>query len=156
MGAPSITVAELDEHIKKIGDKELEIAAQKEVLTGLNKELATLEMRCVDYLKDLGRDEYDGPSGKVSISQKWTVNLPADDVEKKKFRVYLEELDIFDGYWSVHAARLNAYYKREWEIAKEKGEGLTFSLPGIGPPQLFEDLKFKAVKNEPTRKQCGS
>ena len=146
MHSTSVTVAELDELIKKIAEKEAEIEAQKEVLTAKNKELATLEGKCVQYLTELDRKNYDSPFGKVSIAQKWRVNLPEDDRAKRELFDHLRERGIFDKYATVNSNSLNSLYRQDWEAAKERGEGLEFSMPGIGAPKLFEALTFKASK----------
>lgn len=143
---PSITVAELDAHIKLIAEKEAEIEKQKAILTEHNKQLAVLEGRCVEYLKELGRDNYAGPSGKVSIKQKWRVNMPVDDNAKRLLFTHLREREIFDKYATVNSNSLNALFMRDWEAAKEHGEGLTFTMPGIEAPTLFEALEYKEVK----------
>lgn len=146
MNQPSVTVADLDELIAKIAKKEGEIEIQEDILKEKNKELATLQGKCVQYLNELNRKNYESPSGKVTIAQKWRVNLPADDNAKRALFEHLRERGIFDKYATVNSNSLNSLYKQDWEAAKERGEGLEFSMPGIGAPNLFEALSFKAAK----------
>lgn len=148
MKTPSdqVTVQQLDELIQKIHEKELEIEKQTEVVTNLGKELAVLEGNAVGYLKDLGRETYDSPFGKLKIEQKWRVNMPADDQAKAELFAHFRERGIFDKYATVHSVSLNSLYKADWEAAKERGEGLEFTMPGIGAPTLFEKLRFKPAK----------
>lgn len=146
MDQPSVTVAELDELIKQIAAKNSEIEKAEDVVKAHNKELTKLEGRCVEYLKELKRDKYDSPFGKVSIAQKWRVNMPADDNAKRALFEHLREREIFDKYATVNSNSLNSLFMRDWEAAKERGEGLTFSMPGIEAPKLFEPLLFKEPK----------
>lgn len=141
-----VTVKELDEICEKIAAKEREIEAHEAVLTEHNKELAALEGRAVQYLKELGRESYDAPAGKIKIEEKWRVNLPATDQEKTLLFDHLRERGIFDKYATVNANSLNSLYKADWDAAKARGEGMEFSMPGIGAPKLFEKPNFKAAK----------
>ncbi len=141
-----VTVAELNDLIAKIAEQEQKIEVQAEVSKNLNKELAVLENRAVQYLKDLGQDEFVSPYGKCSIEQKWRVNLPENDIEKRKFFDHLREREIFDKYATVNSNSLQSLYNRDWEAAKLEGHGMEFSMPGIGAPKLFEKFNFKAAK----------
>ena len=147
MNNPSVTVAELDELVKMIAAKEKEIDAQKEITTKLNKELTSLEGKCTQYLIELGRKDYTSPHGKVAITQKWRVNLPDGDSAKRLFFDHLRERGIFDKYATVNSNSLNALYMQDWAEAKERGEGLEFTMPGLEAPKLFEALTFKAAKH---------
>lgn len=142
-----VTVADLDDLMKSIAEQEETIEAHKEVSTRMNKELAQLENRAVQYLKDLGREEYVSPYGKGAIEQKWRVNLPEDDIKKREFFDYLRALEIFDKYATVNSNSLNSLYRAEWEAAKQDGRGMEFTMPGIGAPKVYEQFKFKPAKS---------
>ncbi len=144
--ASTVTVEGLNRIIEELSIKEDEAEKQGEVLKNLNKEIARLEGQVVGHLKDLGQEEYLSPKGKVSIDQKWRVNMPADDLAKKELFQHLRDREIFDKYATVNSNSLNALFMRDWEAAKERGEGLTFHMPGIDAPKLFEALKFKRTK----------
>lgn len=141
-----ITVVELDQLIEKILDQEDKIEAKSAEVTEMNKELAKLEALAVQHLKDLGRDEYDSPHGKMSIKEKWRVNLPQSDNDKAALFAHLQERGVFNKYATVNSASLNSLYMTDWEAAKQKGEGLEFSMPGIPAPNLFEKFDVKASK----------
>jgi hypothetical protein len=106
-----------------------------------NKELTEAKAKFVLYLKELGREDYKSGRGTLSIQSKWRVALPATDEAKAKFFEWLREKGIFDKYATVHSASLNSLYNAEWEAAKDRGEGLSFSIPGVPEPKLFEDLR---------------
>lgn len=146
--AKQLTVSEFDEVLKAIADQQLKIDVKEAELTELNKELSRLEGKATNYLNELGRKEYDSPHGKGVIEQKWRVNLPAGDIEKKDFFEYLREKGIFDKYATVNSNSLNSLYMSEWANAKKEGEGMTFNMPGIGAPKLFEKFKLKVKKQK--------
>jgi hypothetical protein len=139
-------VADLDQLIEDLAKKEIEAEKIGESLKAVNKEIARLEGRVVSHLKDLEREEYLSPLGKVKIKQKWRVNMPADDIAKKALFEHLRERHIFDKYATVNSNSLNSLFLRDWDEAKERGEGMTFSMPGIDAPKLFEALDFKIKK----------
>lgn len=142
----AVTVNELDALLQDILEKEDAIEAQEERLKEMNKEMARVQGKAVQFLKELGRDSYSGPAGKFTIEEKWRVNLPSSDLAKKELFDHLRERGIFDKYATVNANALNSLYKADWEEAKDRGEGMEFSMPGIDAPKLFEKPVFKRAK----------
>ncbi len=143
---PSVTVEDLNSIIKALAEKEDEAEKQKAVLTEINKEVARLEQRVVQHLKDLKQDDFLSPLGKVSVVPKWRVNMPASDLAKADLFQHLRDRELFDKYATVNSNSLNALYMRDWEAAKERGEGMEFCMPGIEAPKLYESLSFKRAK----------
>lgn len=141
-----VTVQELDTLLKAVLDKEDEIEKIKEVLTGHNKELGALQGKCAAYLKDLSRRDYDSPYGRVKIKERWSITLPENEERKKELFEHLRTRGIFDKYATVNSRSLNSLYMKDWEVAKDRGEGLTFNMPGINAPTLFETIDFKRKK----------
>lgn len=141
-----VTVAELDGLIAELAKKEKECDEQAAITKNLNKEYMAIEGRIVNYMKELGRDKYDSPHGKFKIDEKWRVNLPEDDNAKRALFDHLRERGIFDKYATVNSNSLNALYMADWKEAQSKGEGMTFAMPGVPAPKLFEKLDFKATK----------
>jgi hypothetical protein len=142
----SVTVADLDKLVQELASLETQKDAQAEITKQINKEIQGVEGRIVAHLKDLGREDYLSPLGKLSIREKWRVNMPVDDLAKRALFDHLRSRDIFDRYATVNSNSLNALFMRDWEEAKEKGEGMTFNMPGIGAPTLYESLDFKLKK----------
>ncbi len=140
------TVRELDELLAKVAAKEKEIDAIQAVLTEHNKELNRLTFRAVDFLKELNRDSYDSPSGRITMVESWRVNLPKTDQEKMELFGFLKSQGLFEKYATVNSNSLNALYKAYWQEAKDKGEGMTFTMPGVGAPKLDRVPKFKVAK----------
>lgn len=140
-----VTVRELDVLVEDLKGLELAKDAAAKVTTELNKKIAQVEGRIVHYLKDLDRDQYDSPHGKLTIRPKWRVNLPKGQ-NKLEFFEYLRERGIFEEYATVNSNSLNALYMADWQDAQKRGEGMTFTMPGIDAPTLFESLDFKLKK----------
>lgn len=141
-----VTVAELDGLISQLAAKEKECDAQSEVTKLLNKEYMAIEGRIVNYMKELKREQYDSPFGKFKIKEKWRVNLPESDQEKRELFDHLRERGIFDKYATVNSNSLNALYMADWREAESRGEGMTFTMPGVPAPKVYEQLQFKPVK----------
>ena len=139
----SVTVADLDKIVESIQTKKLEVKALDAQATEINKEIARLEEQAGTYLKELGRDNYKAPGGTVFMKRVWRVGLPKTDEDKAALFDWLRGQGIFDRYATVNSASLNALYKAEWEAAKERGEGLEFSMPGVGEPKLFETTEVR-------------
>lgn len=142
----TVTVKELDDLVELLAQKEKECDAQSEVTKLLNKEYAAIEGRIVNYMKELEREQYDSPFGKIKIKQQWRVNMPGDDNEKRLLFDHLRERGIFDKYATVNSNSLNALYMADWREAQARGEGMTFAMPGVPAPKLFEKPDFKAAK----------
>lgn len=150
---PPITVEGLNKLCEELAKKEKTKLSHEETLKNTNKEIARLEGQIVGYLEELGQEEFLSPLGKVKIDLKWRVNMPAGDLEKKALFEHLRERGIFDKYATVNSNSLNSLFMKDWEAAKERGEGLEFNMPGIAAPKLFKGLGggkqlVKKLKND--------
>lgn len=143
-----VTVKDLDGLTAELKALETKKELAETAVKDINKEIAKIEGRCVQYLKDLDRTDYVSPSGKISIKQKWRVNLPADDIAKRDLFEHLRTRGIFDKYATVNSASLNALFMSDWAEAKKRGEGMEFSMPGIEAPKLYEAPDFKPAKQK--------
>lgn len=143
-----VTVKELDELIEKLDIEEKKKETVAETLTGINKEINALEYRIAAYLNELGRDEYVCPIGKFTIKDTWRVNMPQTDMDKRMLFDHLRERGIFDKLATVNSNSLNALYRADWEEAKERGEGMTFAMPGVPAPKFDKKLDFKPAKKQ--------
>lgn len=137
-----VTVQDLDKLVEKILRKREEIEVHQEVTKALNKEMDELEGRAVAFLKELSRDNYSSPHGTIYQIQKYRVSLPKTLDDKQAFFAYLQSHGIFMEYATVNSNSLNALYMKSFEAAKEQGD-MSFNIPGIGAPQLFETIGFR-------------
>lgn len=148
-----VTVEGLDKLIQELMQEEDFAESVGDFVKDLNKSIAGKEGRIVAVMEEMGRDDYQSDVATIGFDNRWSVNNPATEEDKKLFYNYLRERGIFEAMVSVNSNTLNAYYKRELAEAEERGEGVTFGLPGIGAPKLFKKLRLrrrkgKAVKNE--------
>lgn len=139
-GKTPITVDQLNGLIADMFKTKEEIAEINRGLVLKKKEFSAKKLHLVALLKDLGQKSFRAPSGLISIKQIWHVNNPKDGVDKTAFFDWLRERGIFEQYATVNSRSLNTLYKTEWEIAKKSGEGMDFSIPGLGEPTLREDI----------------
>jgi hypothetical protein len=143
-----VTVEQLDGLLKELGELKAEVKAKELEVTVINKKIFAVQDKCMSYLKELGRSSYDSPHGKFTVASGWRVNMPVDDKAKAELFAYLKQTPgLFERYATVHSASLNAYYMREWEIAKREGRGMEFSIPGILAPKEEIKPKWKPTKS---------
>lgn len=143
-----VTVADFDKLVEEMRLAYIEQEEKKAILTEINKKVNALEAKCVAYLKELKRDNFQTPWGTPYVIQNWKVKLPENDVEKRKLFDWLESQgeQMKMKYLTVNSQSLNSLYKTMREEAIEKGE--MFSLPGIAPPSLYESLGFRKGKEK--------
>ncbi len=142
MDAKVATVEDLDNFVKQIRDKKLEAKTVDTQLTALNKEVATLEAKAAGLLKELGRDNYRSPHGMISLVKTWSVQNPKTDKDKLALFDWLKEQGIYEKYATVNNRSLNSLYMSEWKEAQKEGNGLSFTMPGIEAPKLFEAARY--------------
>lgn len=131
----AVTVEELKNLVKEIFDKKVICEALDLELTAHNKELARLEQKCIEYLKDLNLDTFDSPFGKVTPVESASFTVPKTPKEREDFFQYLKSENLFDGMVTVNYQTLNGWAKQWYAAAKERGD-LTASIPGIGAPTI--------------------
>lgn len=143
-----VTVEQLDGILKNLSELDKKLDVKKLEMTELNKEYMKLEWQCVAFLTELKRSKYESPYGTFTVGHDWRVNMPADDKSKAELFEHLKQTPgLFERFATVNSASLNAYYKREWEIAKKEGRGMEFNIPGILAPKEEIKPKFKLNKN---------
>jgi len=140
----TVTVEDMDKLVAELREARAEADEKDAIATEANKKVKALEGRCVAFLKELKRDNYNTPDGTIYIQKKWTVQTPKTDEDKKSFFGWLEEQGIYWAYATVNSQSLNSLYKTKVEEATERGEML--SIPGIGAPSLYEGLGFRKGK----------
>lgn len=134
------TVKELDELVESIFAQKKACEEKEKALTEENKKLAALEAKAVAWLDELGREKYQHPLGTIYVNEKWRFSLPQSDEEKLAFFGWLKERGLFDRYATVNANSYNSLLLAEWEAAKEAGNGMDFSVPGVPEPKFHRAL----------------
>jgi hypothetical protein len=140
MSTEQVSVQELDKLMEQLFDAKVEAKRIEAQLSEQNKEIGSLRAKITSALKELGREDYKTPVGTFRLQTKWRVGLPQTAEDKAAFFSWLRDKGIFDQYATVNSNSLNSLYMREWEAAKERGEGMEFSIPGVPLPKAFETV----------------
>ena len=119
-----------------------------------NKAIIALEIKITEYMKDLKMEKYTSPFGELKINQTWRISLPKDELKKLELFEYLKSIGQFEARATVHSGSLNSLYMKNWKEAQERGEGMTYSMPGVDAPTLYEIVKLKilSIYMQPTAK----
>ena len=130
-----------------------EMSRQRDIIDRIAEEkkeeekiLAELEKKLLVLFEKLGKTSYQSKEGTFGVSHRMSVRLPASPEAKAEFFGFLRSKGVFDNLATVHSATLNSFYKAEFEAAKERGEGIDFSIPGIDAPTINQIVTFRAVK----------
>lgn len=142
----AITVEEFEQLIKDIQAQRSEVEAKKALLSAENEKLEALETKALEALKATGKDSYQGAVGTVYTLHRMSVSVPKDPEKRKLFFEYLQKKGVYDSLITINSQTLNAFYKSEFEAAKEAGLGLEFQVPGIEEPKIFESVGFRKAK----------
>lgn len=138
-----VTVAELDELCKNMKEQREKIALMEEELTSENKKLAVLEAKAVEYLEQLGRENYKSDFGTIGFRNDWRFNLPSSPEAWSQLFSHFKAKGIYDGMITVNSNKLNSYAKEEMKMALESGEIMDFKIPGLEPPKSYKKLTFR-------------
>jgi hypothetical protein len=131
----SVTVQELDQLGKLIFEQRQTAEESERKAKEENKRLEMLYNKMLSILERFGRTNYEVPGlGRLTAVERSFVSLPKTPEDKDTFYSYLKDQGIFDELISVNSNTLNAFYKRELEIAREEGRAFGFKIPGISEP----------------------
>jgi hypothetical protein len=139
-----LTVKEIKDAIFELRAVDLQIDALNEQLKKLNEEKSGLKAKLTLMLKECGEKNFTCELGTVTKVTDYSVNMPQGEA-KQDFFNFLRERGVFESMATVNHQTLNAYYKEQWELAKQGDPmaALNFSLPGIGEPKSFETIRFR-------------
>lgn len=146
-----ITVADLDALVVEYFDLQQNEKVEAEAaLTAVNIHIAKIEAKLVMFLKALKRKNYTHPRGTVGIKPQWRVGMPQTDADKAALFGWLRERGVFDRYATVNAQSLNSLWnaEREAAIKEDPMAAVTFNLPGLPAPKLYEGLSKRKGKEE--------
>ncbi len=137
----TVSVQDLDLLVEKIHAQRCAIDGQKAAMTELNKQLQAMEEKAVGFLKELGRKNYQTPYGTITIHHAWRVKLPSSDEAKAALIAHLRERGLDKKYLTVNSNSLNSLFLADWDAVERDP---TFTMPGLEPPTLYEDLRFRS------------
>lgn len=115
-------------------------------LSGLEDEISAVSSKIIESLDSSGKERWDiNGVGTISVVHRFTYKVPKTPDQKEQFFGFLKEKGIFEDLISVNSQTLNAFAKREMELAKESG-ATDFSIPGLEEPALDKTIQLRRQK----------
>lgn len=142
-----VTMQELDT-LGQIIFRQKTLCEEKEKDLDVSKaQLHKMQLKMISVLEKFGRTNYAIPgAGTLIKTQRLTVSLPKTPEDKDAFFAYLRDRKIFDDIVSVNSMTLNAFYKKEFDIAAEEGRAVGFKIPGISEAKTVVTLNVRKGK----------
>lgn len=140
-----VTVSEIENLCQKYSEVREKIDATKQDLENFEAERRTFEAKILACLDGLGKTRWDFGSHTLSTVEKFSYKTPKTPHAKDELYAYLKARGVYDDLISVNSQTLNAFVKREMEIALEEGK-TDFSIPGLEEPTLYKTLSLRGKK----------
>lgn len=142
-----VTMQELDVLGQLIFKQKKICEEQEQILDAAKQKLVRMQAKMISVLEKFGRSNYSIPgNGMLIKSERLTVTLPKTPDDKEAFYNYLKEKNLFEDIVSVNSMTLNAFYKKEFDIACEEGRAVGFKIPGINEPKTITTLNVRKGK----------
>jgi hypothetical protein len=139
-----VTVQQLEQMIAQAYKEQAEVDKIEGELAEANKKLTNSKLRILAVFQEFDKSSYRYGSGTVVRQKRFTVQMPkSGDPARDKFFAYLNEKKAFDALITVHSATLNKFYKEQMEAARDAGEGADFTIPGLQPPKMVEQISLR-------------
>lgn len=120
----------------------------KKISNTLHDDYKKREDQIVAALQAQGLKKFNVPDlGTSSIKVSYAVTVPKDVGNKRLLFDYIEKhygQDVLDEYRSINYQSLNAFYKKEAEVAE--ADGKEFVLPGVEAPTSTFTLQWRSDK----------
>lgn len=138
----NVNVDELKKLVASIAEMRTKKAGLNHELEELQEELNRAEFSALEMLKAADLPNFRCNEGLISKSVRLSVKTPKSPEDRAAFFEYLKGKGLFDTMISVNSATLNAFYKTEFELAKERGQD-DFRIPGLNEEVAVEILSFR-------------
>ena len=113
--------------------------------------LEKMKKKIMAYMESFGKIKYSTNQGLILVQEKFSVKVPKDPDEKKKFFAWLEEKGIKEKILTVASATLNSLYNEEFEAAEDPD----FKIPGIAEPKGYKTLKLRGETKSDGKKKSS-
>lgn len=139
-----VTISDMENLVKSLADKRLEVEELKKPYSKACAELEDLEQKIVLTLDELDKKNYKSEYGTVTRVNAWRFNLPKTPEDKAAYFEFLKQRGIFEGMATVNANSHNSFCNEEWNAAKQRDpvEALNFRIPGIEDAKVRTTLSF--------------
>ncbi len=142
-----ITLKELDALGEDIFEQKKVVEKIEATLKEANAVLMRLQGQMLSILDRFGKSNYSvAGAGMLIKTERKSVSLPHSPEDKEAFYTYLKQRGIFEDIVSVNSMTLNAFWKREQEIAVEEERSIGFKIPGISEPKSSVTLSIRKSK----------
>lgn len=146
----AITTEMMDQLVKDMREKREAYDAAKEEATQKYKVFAEAEGKLIEAMTQAGKRKYvvDGV-GTVFFVEKLVVPTPKTNENKLLFFDFIKQeygQDFLNEKLSVHHQVLQKIYNEAFKEAKDRGEGDTFTVPGLEAPTQMISLNFRKEK----------
>lgn len=129
----------LDE-VKSLWEAKAVVDARKEALSEASEKFEALKAGVLKKMELLELDKQHIPGmGTVYRQRNFSVKVPKSVDAKQRLFSWISShkgVDVLDTMVSINSQTLNAFYKAELELAKERGD-IDFALPGIDMPEVY-------------------
>lgn len=135
-----ITVSDLDNFCRRISEQN---KICKDMAEHLKREKAVLEKMKAEgmaHLEALERENYKSDFCTIYTKNNFSVKLPAEPHNRKKFFNWMKEKGIFESKISVHSKTLVTMYNEFFELAQDPD----FSIPGITDVKAYQTLNIRS------------
>ena len=138
----SVTITELEERALEITKLRADRDEKKIIYNRANEEVDAKELEFMAKMEESEIASYRSKVGIFSLVGRTSVKFPQDLAEREAFATWARGQGIYEQLFTVNSMTLNSLYKKEKELAEEKGE-LFFRLPGISDPTISSYLSVR-------------
>jgi hypothetical protein len=136
----SLTVIEMDNLVKET----MALREEYEQASAVSKKKKEVYdnhvQKVISVLKKNDRTSWKNNHGRVTVAQRFFVEQPKTQEDKKAFFDYLAEKDLYWGMVGVNSTTLSSWYKKEMDAAVKDGAD-DFEVPGIKETGVKESLR---------------
>lgn len=140
-----VTLQQMEALCKRLAEAKEEAARATAAKKAADTIVTECELSIIAALEGSDMFTFKSKYGTATRQLKTSVRLPQTDAEKAQFFDWLKQEDLFDKMISVNSRSLNSLYSEKFEAAKELGEGVEFSIPGLNHVTAYEELSFRRV-----------
>lgn len=141
MDAP-ITQEIFEKMVDDLYNEQENLKLEKANLKLVQAEFDKNKSKILEVLSKLGKTTHKGRICSVTKKTTLSVKVPSEMKEKLKFFDYLKQKKCFEQLVSVNSMTLNAFYKKEMELALEAGN-VDFKIPGVEEGAPRETLSIR-------------
>jgi len=143
-----VTLGDLEAVCRECYEIKSKIEELKDQESELNDELKKKQEKIILILENHKKDNYESAYGKVIVVERSSVRIPSSPEEKEAFFNYLKERGLFESMVNINSQTLNAFYKKEEEIALTVHKNIDFKIPGISAPKYTKTLTMNKAKGK--------